>query len=271
MLVLTCKKLCIYLHTKNKFRQYFFKILQKYYQLPILGTLDMSSHFYKKTIMSTCKYFVYLLAKKQTPWLTFFLRYCKDIANSLLWLLWECLIMPINNDSITLQETLMHKVLKSTWRKLWCLSECKKLTSSLTSFLRNYEDIANLLFRELWKCMTIKKYSINLKEIFMLICKQKINFITYFFLKIFKKPQHRFEETFNVYLQAKNQLYPSHFPWVIAKILQIYYLGYFGHASLRTPKVILSACRKRLYLSAGKKTTSSPMFFWRYTKYIQFS
>ena len=37
----------------------------------------------------------------------------------------------------------------------------------------------------------------------MLICMQKINFITYFFLKIFKKPQHRFEETFDVYLQAK--------------------------------------------------------------------
>ena len=35
----------------------------------------------------------------------FFGEYCKDIASLLLWALWECLIMPINNDSITLQET----------------------------------------------------------------------------------------------------------------------------------------------------------------------
>ena len=115
------------------------------------------------------------------------------------------------------------------------------------------------------------KSSINLKEIFMLICMQKINFITYFFLKIFKKPQHRFEETFDVYLQAKNQLHPSHFPWDIARILQICYFGYFGYAWLRTPKVILSGCRKRLCLSAGKKPNSFPMFFWRYTKYIKIS
>ena len=43
-----------------------------------------------------------------------FLRYCKDIANLLHWVLWECLIMSINNDSITLSETLMPKILKST-------------------------------------------------------------------------------------------------------------------------------------------------------------
>ena len=36
-----------------------------------------------------------------------------------------------------------------TIRKLWYLSACKKSTSSLTSFLRYCEDIANLLFWEL--------------------------------------------------------------------------------------------------------------------------
>ena len=49
----------------------------------------------------------------------------------------------------------MPKVLKSTCRKLWCLSACKKSTSSLTSFLRYCKDIANLLFWELWECLTI--------------------------------------------------------------------------------------------------------------------
>ena len=49
----------------------------------------------------------------------------------------------------------MLKVLKSTCRKLWCLSACKKSTSSLTSFLRYCKDIANLLFWELWEYLTI--------------------------------------------------------------------------------------------------------------------
>ena len=52
----------------------------------------------------------------------------------LLWVLWECLIMSINNDNITFQETLMPKVLKSTCTKLRCLSTCKKSTSSLIYF-----------------------------------------------------------------------------------------------------------------------------------------
>ena len=34
----------------------------------------------------------------------FFLRYCKDIANLLLLVLWECLVMSINNDATTLHE-----------------------------------------------------------------------------------------------------------------------------------------------------------------------
>ena len=66
-----------------------------------------------------------------------------------------------------------------------------------------------------------------------------------------------------VYLQAKKSTSSFMFPWDIGKILQIYYFGYFGHvwACLATPKKILSTCTKTLCLSAGKKTTSSPMFF----------
>ena len=95
-------------------------------------------------------------------------------------------IMPINNDSITLQETLMPQVLKSTCRKL---SACKKSISSLTSFLRYSKDIANMLFWELWECLIIplKNYSINLWWNFMHICMQKINFITHFLLKILQR------------------------------------------------------------------------------------
>ena len=42
-------------------------------------------------------------------------------------------------------------------------------------------------------------------------------------------------------------------------------------ASLHTPKMIASACRKFWYLSAGKRTTSSSMFFWKYSKDVQTS
>ena len=130
----------------------------------------------------------------------------------------------------------------------------------------------------------------------MLICKRKINFIltltsstSHFLLKILQKkkkkksrlvilgnlrlPGHthlkrwsQLEEIFAVYLQAKNQLHLSHFPWDIAKILQTYYFGYFGHASLRTPKMILLTYRKRSCLPAGKESLSSPTLFWRYCK-----
>ena len=47
-----------------------------------------------------------------------FFEISKDIANLLLRVPWEYWIMPINNDSITLKQTLMLKVLKLTCRKL---------------------------------------------------------------------------------------------------------------------------------------------------------
>ena len=99
--------------------------------------------------------FIYMQKMNSIPNFFFFLRYCKDIENLLLWVLWECLIMSINNDSITLQETLMPKVLKSTCRKIWCLAACKKSTASLASFLRFCELMANLLFWEHWECLMI--------------------------------------------------------------------------------------------------------------------
>ena len=116
---------------------------------------------------------------------------------------------------------------------------------------------------------------------------KKITCITHFFLKILRnsilvilgnlgmpvytnlKWQHQFEETFVVYLPAKIQIHPSRFPRDIAKILQTYCFGYFGHAWLLTPKKILSSCRKILCLPAGKKSTTSPMVFWRYCKNMQ--
>ena len=115
------------------------------------------------------------------------MRYYKDIENLLLWLLWEYLIMPINNDSITLQETLKLKLFKPTCRKLWCLSACKKSTSSLTSFFRYCKDTAKLLFWELWECLIITiKFIVSIcsKLSCLSICRK---IITHFSLVILQR------------------------------------------------------------------------------------
>ena len=86
---------------KKQLRHFFLKILQKHYQFPILETLDMSGHFHQNSD-SFQKLWCLFRYKNWTPSLTFFIRYCKDIVNLLIWVLWKCLIMPINDDSITL-------------------------------------------------------------------------------------------------------------------------------------------------------------------------
>ena len=61
---------------------------------------------------------VWPLLSKRTWWwtqfLTYFLRYCKDIANLLLWVLWECLTMSNN-------------IIVSPCRKLWSPKYWRKL------------------------------------------------------------------------------------------------------------------------------------------------
>ena len=115
----------------------------------------------------------------------------------------------------------------------------------------------------------------------MLICMQKINFISQFFLKILQrnskvvilrnlampghthlKWQHYFEEIFNVYLQAKNELHSSHFPWDIAIYYKLFSLGTLGKACYTDLKYYHLVENFRIYLQAKKQF--NPMFFWRY-------
>ena len=147
----------------------------------------------------------------------------------------------------------MPKVLKSICRKLWRLSACQKSTSSLASFWRYRKDIENLLFWELWECLIIP-----IKIMVSIYSKlSSLNQLHHFFYKIVQtnsKPVILGNLAMpGTYLQAKNQVHPSRFRWYIAKILQTCYFEYFEHARLRTPKVILSSCRKLLRLSAAKK------------------
>ena len=214
----------------------------------------------------------------------FFLWYCKDNARFLHWVLWECLIMTINNDSITLLETLMDKQLKSNSRKLWRLPACKKSTSFLTSFLRYCQNIENLLFWEFWECLTISNkiiVSICNKLSWLSACKESssslTSFLTYckeianllFWVFWVCLATHNQNDSINLkkplrfICSQKNHLHLLCFPWDISLKCC---LRYFGHARLRTPKVILSSCIKRLYLSAGKKTKFIPHAFRRCCK-----
>ena len=108
--------------------------------------------------------------------------------------------------------------------------------------LRYCKDITNLLFWVLWTCLTThtKSDTINMQKSFMFICRQK------------------------------SSLAPTFF-WRCGKDMQIRYFGYFGHAWLLTPKVIISTCGKLSCLSEGKKSTLYPTFFWRCCKDMQTS
>ena len=117
------------------------------------------------------------------------------------------------------------KIIVSIWRKLSCLSACKKSTLvyfSLEIFQRN----SKLVFWAIWAWLT-KHNMINFKNLYT----------------------------------AKNRFHPSRFPWDIARILQASYLGYFGNGRLRTPKVILSIRRKFWYLFVAKKFNFIPHVF----------
>ena len=90
----------------------------------------------------------------------------------------------------------------SLCRKLWC-PKCwnqlvenfvylhvKKSTPSLSSFFLRYcKDIGNLLFWELWECLTIPiKIIVSIcRKLSRLSACKKINFITHFSLKILER------------------------------------------------------------------------------------
>ena len=64
----------------------FSNILQKFNKLPFLGTLDMSGYFHQKLIIQLLEVLI-LMNFKMNSIHNFFLGYCKDIANLLLWVL----------------------------------------------------------------------------------------------------------------------------------------------------------------------------------------
>ena len=201
---------------------------------------------------------------------------------------------PVNNDSITLLDTLMPKTFKSTCKKLWYLSVCRKPTS----FCYFYSAINRFLLLLLqtcyfWNsgnawpspskikasicgklfCLSVCKKSISSHTFFLRYCKQIPNLLIWVISAFLDTPEMIVSIWRNLWRlsAAKKSTSSFFFPWDIANILQTCYFGYFRHAWLLTPKVILSTYRKVSCLAARKKPTSSPTFFWRYCKDMQTS
>ena len=154
-------------------------------------------------------------------------------------------------------------------------------------FLWYCKAFANLLFWVLgsWIAMPTKIYSMTLQESLKSICMQKSNFIPPFFLEILQRHCklrailrtfgmlgyghknvgiRKLAGNFDVYLHAKNQVYPSLLSWNLAKIMWTCFFGYSGHAWSRPPQTTVPTRRKLWCLSKYKKSTWSLTYFLRY-------
>ena len=74
------------------------------------------------------------------------------------------------------------------------------------------------------------------------------------------KWRYQFAETFRIYLLAKNQLHSPGL-WDYCKDMLTSHFWYIGHAWLRTPKMMVSTCKKLQRLSAYQKIISIIRFF----------
>ena len=73
----------------NSTTQFFLEILQRHFTLVTLSTLGMPDHTHQ--FIENCDVHLH---KKSTSSPTSFLRYCKDFANLLFWIIWTGLAMP---------------------------------------------------------------------------------------------------------------------------------------------------------------------------------
>ena len=134
------------------------------------------------------------------------------------------------------------KMIALIYRKISCLSACKKSISSLIFFSKYCKEMADLLFWVIWACLAthILNDSINLRKSSMFICKLKINFILPVFLEILEgycklaifgyfgqacltqpKWYYHLVENFCIYLQAEEPLYPPFFSGDFAKVCKL--------------------------------------------------
>ena len=157
------------------------------------------------------------------------------------------------------------KILVSICSNLSCLSTCKKSTEQTCYF--RYLGMPG---------HTHLKWCINLKKPSTFISWQKINFILDVFLEILQR--YCKLVVFGT-LGLSGYAYPKSFSrkrlclsggkkstsspmllWEHSKDMQTYF-GYFGHALLHSPKIMVSPCRRLRCLSACKKINFIIHFF----------
>ena len=220
----------MHLHAEYKLQQYFFlKVWQKYYQISILGTLATSVRpLPSKTIILTCRNCDVCnkisACKKWTPYLTSFLRYCKDVTNVLYLEYFE---NAWSYPSI---------IIASPCRKLWCPNCWNKLVGNSHPYLH------------------AKNHLHHSRFLMILLRNSKLVILSNLGMPGQKhmKWQYHFEGTFDVYLQAIINFIRHVFLETLqryCKLVILDTLGMSGH----THSMILSTCRKLLCLSAGKK------------------
>ena len=124
---------------------------------------------------------------------------------------------------------------------IWGLSASKKSTSSFSFSSRYCKDIVKFMFWILWPRLALHNQSdtINLLETFVFICRQKSTSST----KLF---------------------------WRYCQDTQTSYFGYFGHAWLHKPKMIVSTCRRPQCLSACQKINFIIHFFLEILHFKEF-
>ena len=169
-----------------------------------LDTLDMSGtsikndnfHFLKLWCLSACK--------KWTPFVTSFFRYCKDIANLLLWVLWECLIMTI----IMIVWTCRKLWYPNCWNQYVGNSDIYPHAEKKNQFSRFCKDMQTRYFGNFWNacpfpskiivsicrklsCLSACKKSTSSLISFLQYCNKSIN------VKESIELQYQFEETYD--------------------------------------------------------------------------
>ena len=102
----------------------------------------------------------------------FSLRYCRDIVNWLFLVLWACLAMHIQSDTIVLQKTFV----------FICRQNINFIHNTFVQILQIYAN----LFWVLWACLfpLTQNDSIILRKTSIFICMQNMNCIIHFFLSI---------------------------------------------------------------------------------------
>ena len=153
------------------------------------------------------------------------MRYCKDIVHLLFWKLWECLTIPI-------------KIIVWICSNLLYLSACKKVPFITHFFLKILQGNSKLV---ILSNLSMPGHTpkmivyINLRKHLTFMCRQKINYILHIFLELF------------FYCKDIVNLF-----WVLWTCL-----------AMHTQSDTINLLETFAFICRRKKSTSSPMLFWR--------